>query len=55
MKLLYRTKNVYGKELNYPANPTAETIAKIHGAKTLPDTILLLCRDELKYEVERVI
>jgi len=50
-KLLVRAKHVYGKEVFYPADETARTIAAIAGDKTLTDRVLRLAQ-VLGYEIE---
>ena len=50
-KLLVRAKHVYGREVFYPADETARTIAAIAGDKTLTDRVLRLAQ-VLGYEIE---
>ena len=37
-------KNNYGKQVFYPANAQAKTIANIAGTKTLSETVLSNCK-----------
>ena len=37
-------KNNYGKQVFYPANDQAQTIARIAGTKTLSETVLSNCK-----------
>lgn len=39
-QLLVRIRNVYGTAAMYPANPTAESFARISGTKTLTHPVL---------------
>jgi len=43
-------KNNYGKQVFYPANDQAKTIARIAGTKTLSRTVLLNC-ETLGFEI----
>lgn len=51
----YRVKNVYGKELVYPANKTAENFAKLIDAKTFNKQQLTLIINELGYTAVQVL
>ena len=50
-KMLVRAKDVYGRQVYYPADETARTIAAIAGDKTLTDRVLRLAH-ALGYEIE---
>ena len=49
-KLLVRVKHNYGRQVYYPADETARTIAAIAGDKTLTDRVLQLAH-ALGYEI----
>ena len=49
-KMLIRAKDVYGRQVYYPADETSRTIAAIAGDKTLTDRVLQLAH-ALGYEI----
>jgi hypothetical protein len=51
MKLTIEIKNVYGRDLNYPACSKSMMLAKLANKKTLSDTDMTLIKD-LGYEIE---
>jgi hypothetical protein len=52
--LIVRLKNVYGNELIYPVNETAETFAALIGKKTFsPDDIKKIQALGFKIEIEQ--
>lgn len=53
-KLQIRKKNVYGNDLTYPANNTAEELVKLTGKKTFTDSDLAILKS-VGYEIEQVI
>ena len=50
-KMLVRAKDVYGRQVYYPADETSRTFAMIAGDKTLTDRVLQLAQ-VLGYEIE---
>ena len=50
-KMLVRAKDVYGRQVYYPADETARAIAAIAGDKTLTPRVLRLAQ-ALGYEIE---
>jgi hypothetical protein len=51
-KVMIQVKNVYGNELLYPANETAELFTKLLGTKTFSVSQLKLIQ-ELGFEIEQ--
>jgi hypothetical protein len=52
-KFQFRVKQVYGKDVMYPANVIAEIFVKLTNKKTL-DQSVLVSATALGFEVERV-
>ena len=50
-KMLVRAKDVYGRQVYYPADETSRTIAAIAHNRTLTDRVLRLAQ-ALGYEIE---
>ena len=50
-KMLVRAKDVYGRQVYYPADETSRAFAAIAGDKTLTDRVLRLAQ-VLGYEIE---
>ena len=45
MEALVEVKNVFGARKVYPANETAELLAKLAGTKTLTETTITLAKE----------